>query len=83
MAGKKTADLNVSRVADALQELLKEKLRGLLTRPQLRAVAEQLAADIELTDERNRRARRSHRRRRLRELHQLGIKLSGLPFCDR
>lgn len=72
----------MSQVADALQELLKEKARGLMTRAQLRTVADELAADIVLTQERNRRARRSHRKQRLRELHGLGIFISHLPFCD-
>jgi SRSO17 transposase len=80
--GGKKADLTVSQLGDALQELLKEKARGVLTRSQLRAVADQLAADMQLTQERKRRARRSHRKQRLRELHGLGIFISRLPFCD-
>jgi len=72
----------VSQYADALQVLLEEKARGIMTRPQLRRLAEQLAADIELTQGRNRRYERSHRRRRLRELYKRGIKTSELPFCD-
>jgi len=73
----------VSQIADALQELLEEKARGIMTRPQLRQLADQLAAEMEQTQERNRRYERSHRRRRLRELHKHGIKISKLPFCDR
>ena len=72
----------MSQLADALQELFKEKARGVLNRRQLRDVADELAADIELTQERNRRSRQSHRRRRLRDLHKLGIFISHLPFCD-
>ena len=72
----------MSQCADALQALLEEKARGIMTRPQLRQLADQLVAEIEQTQERNRRSQRSHRRRRLRELHELGVKISRLPFCD-
>jgi len=62
--------------------LFEQKARGIMTRPQLRQLADQLVADMEQTQDRNRRSQRSHRRRRLRDLHKLGIKISKLPFCD-
>ena len=79
---KKTPGTTVSQIADALQVLLEQKARGIMTRPQLRQLADQLAAEVEQTEERNRRAQRSHRKQRLRELHKRGIKISKLPFCD-
>jgi hypothetical protein len=72
----------VSQCADALQVLLERKVEGLMTRRQMKYLADRLVADIDLTQNRNRRARESHRRRRLRELHQLGIKCSTLTCCD-
>jgi hypothetical protein len=72
----------VSQCAAALQVLLERKVEGIMTRRQIRRLADRLASDIDLTRERNRRARKSHRRQRLRELQQLGIKCSMLPCCD-
>jgi hypothetical protein len=62
--------------------LLERKVEGLMTRRQMKYLADRLVADIDLTQDRNRRARESHRRRRLRELRQLGIKCSTLTCCD-
>lgn len=61
--------------------LLERKREGLLTRRQLLRVAQGLAEDIRITQERNRRARQAHRRRRLRELHRLGIRLTEIVSC--
>jgi hypothetical protein len=72
----------VSQCADALQVLLERKVEGLMTRRQMKYLADRLVADIDLTQARNRRARESHRRRRLRELRQRGIKCSTLTCCD-
>ena len=72
----------MSQCADALQVLLERKVEGLMTPRQLERLADRLVADMELTQDRNRRARKSHRRRRLRELRQLGIKCSTLTCCD-
>ena len=72
----------MSQCADALQVLLERKVEGLMTRRQMKYLADRLVADIDLTQARNRRARESHRRRRLRELRQRGIKCSTLTCCD-
>lgn len=72
----------MSQCADALQVLLERKVEGLMTRRQMKYLADRLMADIDLTQTRNRRARESHRRRRLRELRRLGIKCSTLTCCD-
>lgn len=72
----------MSQCADALQVLLERRTEGRLSRAQLRDLAEDLAADINRTQDRNRRAREAHRRRRLRELRQRGVKCSALPCCD-
>lgn len=72
----------MSQCADALQVLLERKVEGLMTRHQMKHLADRLIADIDLTQDRNRRARESHRRRRLRELRQRGIKCSTLTCCD-
>lgn len=72
----------MSQCADALQVLLERKVEGLMTRRQIRHLADRLVAEIDLTQARNRRARESHRRRRLRELRRLGIRCSKLPCCD-
>lgn len=72
----------MSQCADALQVLLERRTEGRLSRAQLRGVAADLAADINRTQDRNRRAREAHRRRRLRELRQRGVKCSALPCCD-
>ena len=72
----------MNQYADALQVLLERKVEGLMTRRQLEWLAELLSADIEMTQERNRRSRISHRRRRLRELRLRGIKCSELRCCD-
>ena len=80
---EKTQDLTVSQCADALQVLLERRTGGLLTRRQLKQLADRLAEDISLTQARNRSSAKSHRRRRLRELRQRGINCSELPCCDR
>ena len=72
----------MSQCADALQVLLERKAEGRLSRVQLRSLANDLAYDLNRTQDRNRRARESHRRRRLRELRQRGIKCAALPCCD-
>jgi hypothetical protein len=65
-----------------LQKLLERKQEAVLTKTQLEALAERLAEDIELTQERNRRSRQSHAKRRRRQLRRLGIRLSALPCAD-
>jgi hypothetical protein len=65
-----------------LQKLLERQQEGVLTPSQLEVLAKQLAAEIELTQKRNRRSRRSHAKRRRRELRRLGIRLSALPCAD-
>ena len=62
--------------------LFERKVEGLMTKPQMRRLADELAADINRTRERNRRTREAHWRRRLRELAQAGIECSRLPCCD-
>ena len=78
--GKK--DLTLSQLADALQVILERRHEALMSETQLPALAERLAADIERTQRRNRRARVAARRRRLRELAALGIDTERLPLCD-
>ena len=79
----KQKDLTLSQVADALQVLLACKVEGIMTRRQLRVLAEQLAAKITRTQARNRRARRSACKRRRRELRALGVRLTHLRCCDK
>ena len=76
------AELTVSQMGDALQTLLERKYESIMTRGQLRKLAERLAAGIVLTQERNRRARDSHIRRRKRELRALGVECEELTCCD-
>jgi hypothetical protein len=68
-------------VADAVQDILARKIEGIMTRRQLRVLADRKAEDIATTQERNRRSRESATRRRRREIRRLGVKLSELPAC--
>lgn len=72
----------MSQCADAIQTLLERKAENILTRKQLRIVARRLAADISLTQERNRASRESATRRRTRELLELGIDWTRLTSCE-
>jgi hypothetical protein len=74
--------LTVSQCANAVQVLLERKSEGIMTRSQLRLLAERLADDIRRTQERNRRARQSAIRRRVIELQKLDIDCSKVPSCD-
>lgn len=60
-------------MADALQLLMEHRIAGLLPRARLRDLAEQVANQIRLTQDRNRRARISACKRRTRELAELGF----------
>ncbi len=72
----------MSQIGDALQVLLERMVEGIMSRKQLRQLAENLVADMELTQERNRSARESHCRRRAEELKNIGILCSELHCCD-
>jgi len=72
----------VSQLGDALQTLLERMYEGIMTRGQMKELAERLAADIVLTQDRNRRARESHIRRRQRELKAHGIDCEKMISCD-
>jgi predicted ATPase len=75
-------ELTVSQLGDALQTLLERTYEGIMTRAQMKELAERLAADIVLTQDRNRRARESHIRRRKRELKLQGIDCEKMTSCD-
>jgi hypothetical protein len=67
-------------VADAVQDIFARKIEGIMTRAQIRLLAERKAEEIAVTGERNRRSRESATRRR-RELRALGVRLSELQAC--
>lgn len=75
-------ELSVSQIGDALQVLLERKVEDLMTRSQLRHLADRLLDDMLTTQARNRNSRESHRRRRVKELQQKGIRCSELHCCD-
>jgi len=72
----------VSQIGDALQVLLERIVEGIMSRKELRQLAEKLLEEMVLTQERNRSTRESHCRRRERELKKWGIDCSSLPCCD-
>ena len=72
----------MSQIGDALQVLLERIVEGIMSRKELRQLAEKLLEEMVLTQERNRSARESHCRRRARDLHQIGIDCSKLHGCD-
>ncbi len=74
--------MTVSQLGDAVQVLLERKVEGIMTLSQMRELAGKLLADIERTQDRNRRARESHRRRRVADLQDRGIECSELHCCD-
>jgi hypothetical protein len=75
-------ELTVSQIGDALQVLLERKVEGLMTRREMRLLAERLLEDMLITQERNRSSRESHRRRRVKELRQKSVRCTALPCCD-
>ena len=75
-------ELTVSQIGDALQVLLERKVEGLMTRREMRLLAERLLEDMLITQERNRSSRESYRRRRVKELRQKGVRCTALPCCD-
>lgn len=75
-------ELTVSQIGDALQVLLERIVEGIMSRKEMRQLAEKLLEEMVLTQERNRSARESHCRRRVRELQNKGIQCSELHCCD-
>ena len=72
----------MSQVADAAQEILARKIEGIETHAQLAELAARKAAEIAVTQERNRRARESAVRRRRACLRALGVRLSETIPCE-
>ena len=72
----------MSQIGDALQVLLERIVEGIMSRKEMRQLAEKLLEEMVLTQERNRSARESHCRRRARELQSKGIQCSELHCCD-
>jgi hypothetical protein len=68
-------------VADAVQDIFARKIEGIMTRAQLKMLADRKAEEIATTQERNRRSRVSATRRRRRDLRELGVRLSEVPAC--
>lgn len=68
-------------MADAVQDIFARKIEGIMTRAQIKLLADRKAEEMALTQKRNRNSRESATRRRRRELRALGVRLSELPPC--
>jgi hypothetical protein len=75
-------ELTVSQIGDALQVLLERIVEGIMSRKEMRQLAEKLLTEMVLTQERNRSARESHCRRRKKGLLSKGVQCSELHCCD-
>ena len=74
--------MTVSQCADSIEKLFQRRIEGIMTKRQMKQLAEKLASDIDLTQERKEGSRISATRRRERDLKLLGIDIAQLASCQ-